>query len=255
MPRMDELMGQRFGRLTVIGYHDKNSCGQVRWVCKCDCGNEHVAVGAQLKRLHTKSCGCLQRESRVTSNTTHGMTDSPTYKVWENMRTRCSNPNRKQWKDYGGRGIKVCDRWQQSFEAFLSDMGERPSSKHTIERKDTNGNYEPGNCIWATMQEQNWNRREHHNLTIEGVTKCVGQWASEKGINVETLYNRIKAGTPESELFEPPGVLLTYQGKTLRANEWAKLLGIPKPTICQRLKRGLPVEKVLHVGKHKTGPK
>lgn len=255
MPKLINLLGQKFGKLTVVAFHGQDAKGNSLWLCKCDCGNDYIGVGAQIKRLHSKSCGCIQVSAAQEASRTHGMTGTPTYQSWLNLKTRCLNPNREQWNDYGGRGITVCQRWLDSFEAFYADVGERPSVQHTIERKDTNGNYEPGNCVWATRQEQNRNRRDNRKITVDGVTKCAAQWAEEKGINVETLVKRVQVGTSEKDLFDPPGVLLTYQGKTLRAYEWAKLLGIPKPTICQRLKRGLPVEKVLHVGKHKTGPK
>ena len=124
----------------------------------------------------------------------HQKSNDPVYKVWSKMKCRCTNPNNPKYKDYGGRGIRVCDRWLDSFEAFAADLGERPSSDHSIERNDVNGPYSPDNCRWADRLTQQNNRRDNRYLTWNGRTLTLSQWARETGLHKNTLYNRIRRG-------------------------------------------------------------
>lgn len=156
--RITNILGQKFGRLTVFSYAGLNKYGRACWSCRCDCGNEIIAIGKDLRRNCIKSCGCLQAESRHKS-TSHKMSHTPEHNAWLAMKQRCYNSNNPKYKNWGGRGIRMCQRWLDSFEAFFADMGFRPSPKHSLDRIDTNGNYEPSNCRWATEKEQNENRR------------------------------------------------------------------------------------------------
>jgi hypothetical protein len=170
MAKAIELTGQRFGRLIVINQNiQRTLAGAVRWDCVCDCGEKTTVIGSSLIRCSTTSCGCYQKEIRKviskeavrTANTTHGMRDSLEYNSWHSMIQRCTNTNDSSYKDYGGRGIQVCERWLNSFEVFYEDMGPRPSPDHTLDRRENDGNYEKNNCKWSTRKEQVCNRRNN----------------------------------------------------------------------------------------------
>lgn len=160
MKRGAGLTGERYGRLVVVsevessGYHR-------RWLCRCDCGTVKAFDQGNLRSGASKSCGCLKRDQNVLAkfSRTHGMNKTPEHRAWSSMIQRCTNDKQDSWEDYGGRGIRVCERWIRNFEAFFADMGPRPSPMHTLDRKDANGNYEPGNCRWATRAQQAHTRR------------------------------------------------------------------------------------------------
>lgn len=163
MRKKIDLAGMQFGNLRVLGEAGRSlHQGEVLWKCACSCGKETVVRGQLLRSGGTKSCGCLRGEAAAVSSATHGHTrnyrSSPTYKTWCSMLYRCQDPNYRQAEYYAGRGIRVCDRWQV-FENFLADMGERPEGKTLDRFPDNNGNYEPGNCRWATAKQQVANRR------------------------------------------------------------------------------------------------
>lgn len=177
--------------------NDKYNCA--RWLCDCECGNQTIVDAKHLKSGHTKSCGCYNREHTGEMRRTHGLSNTPTYNVWLGIKNRCENPHEIGYKNYGGRGIKVCDEWH-SFENFLRDMGEKPKGM-SIERKDNNGDYCKDNCKWATRTEQNNNRRNNIILEHDGKIQTMGQWAKQLGIAYCTLKTRYYSGDTGDYLF------------------------------------------------------
>ena len=199
-PRKPMVPETRFDRLMVIGPADPYLWNGIRFprvLCSCDCGNEVTVRESALRSGNTKSCGCLHREvaaETCLSRVAHGLKGIPEYRTWGHIIQRCTNPNNKAWHHYGGRGIRVCDRWRNSIDAFLEDMGRRPGPEYSIDRIDNDGNYEPGNCRWATKKVQQRNKRDNRLITCRGRTQCLGAWAEEAGIRWHTLRERLRRG-------------------------------------------------------------
>lgn len=201
MPNKIVLTGQRFTRL-IVG-QEVRSGGSVRWECTCDCGSVLVVKSQSLKEGWVKSCGCLRREMGVKRFKTHGGSEKPEYWVRVQMIQRCTNPKDKKYKRYGLRGIKVCNRWLESFENFIQDMGDRPSKRHSIERVDNDGNYEKSNCIWATSKTQARNTRRNIFITHDGRTATLAEWSEKSGIKSGALLGRMARGDTGEKLFRP----------------------------------------------------
>ena len=160
------LVGTTFGRLTVKERAQNTARQQAQWLCKCECGGEITVVTVELNRGSTRSCGCLFRDMLLSRNTKHGRHKSAEYNTWCAMKARCNNPNNQDYGRYGGREhnpIKVCDRWLNSFEAFYTDMGDKPSPDHTLDRRNNDGPYAPHNCRWATAVQQANNSRKRRS--------------------------------------------------------------------------------------------
>lgn len=202
------LVGLSFGRLMVIQFSRKDNFGKMMWECKCACGTLKVIVGCDLTRGTTRSCGCLARELSSQRRRKHGCgisgNQAPEYKSWISMRQRCCNQNDEHYPSYGGRGIQVCDRWRESFENFLQDMGPRPYTK-TIGRIDNDGNYEPSNCQWQDSAEQSGNKRNSKLITFNGETACLARMAEKHNIPKGIAKQRISRGwSIERALSTPP---------------------------------------------------
>lgn len=187
--------GDRYGRLTLVERRSSDQAQKALWLVRCDCGNSRVVRYSGLRSGNTKSCGCLSRETSRRHNSKHGHSRamwgqaSPTYNSWSSMVQRCTNPRYNGWHWYGGRGVKVCDRWLD-FEAFLADMGHRPRGR-TLDRIDNQRGYEPGNCRWATPREQGRNTRRCKPLTYRGETLVIREWAERLGISHTTITRRL----------------------------------------------------------------
>lgn len=197
--------GTRFGRLVAIRLVERAARGDNhRWLFTCDCGEEKISGIKNVRGGRTQSCGCLQTERRPFNNRTHGLSASnhAEYRIWLGMRARCENPKTAGYQRYGGRGIKVCDRWK-SFPDFLNDMGARPSPEHSIERIDVNGNYEPFNCKWATRAEQGTNKTNNFRIEFNGITQTLSEWASASGVERRLLAWRIRQGWTLEQALTP----------------------------------------------------
>lgn len=196
MPKKIKLEGSVFGRLIVIKENPvRTNDGKVRWDCKCDCGNIITTSGGNLRSGDTKSCGCLEHDNLVERNLKHGKCGTREYTIWKGIRQRCYNKNEPHYADYGGRGISVCDRWNESFENFLQDMGLSPSLTHSIDRINNSGNYEPSNCFWATKKEQGGNKRNNRIILFNGKKMILQDWADHLKIPVSTLHFALKTSS------------------------------------------------------------
>lgn len=198
-----DLTGQRFGLLTVIRKSGSKPYGGYSYLCRCDCGTEReISSGSLSRKNGSRSCGCLGRAKLIKRSTSHGLHKHPVYKCWNSMIERCLNPRHTYYARYGGRGIKVCERWR-NFEGFRDDMLSTWFEGATVERKDVNGDYEPSNCTWATRADQNRNRSNTVWLTHNGETKRIMEWAVALNLSHHIIRNRLAAGLPVDEILAP----------------------------------------------------
>lgn len=197
-----DITGHKYGRLIAISNTGRKCLRNYIWKFRCDCGKEVEIASGEVRRGKTVSCGCYRKEissihaKKIQSigaktNEKHLMSKTPTFVSWDSMKQRCLNDRHKSYKDYGGRGIKVCPEWINSFESFLSDMGARPKNS-TLDRINTNGNYESTNCRWASGEEQANNKRSSKLIEFEGKLQTSVQWAREYGLCSKVLLYRLK---------------------------------------------------------------
>lgn len=193
MVALIDIAGQRFGAWTVLHKATDAPARKVAyWECRCDCGTVRDVDGGRLRKGLSESCGCQAPEKIGAAHVKHGLYGTLTYRIWRGMKQRCQNPKARDYSDYGGRGIAVCERWQR-FENFAADMGEAPAGM-TIERKDNNAGYAPDNCRWATPEEQQLNTRRNRRVAHAGKEQTVTEWAREYGIPSATLFARLNKG-------------------------------------------------------------
>lgn len=189
------MIGKKFGRLTVIKKVGVDNRRYLTWLCKCDCGSEVIVRGVNLRNGNTKSCGCITRERMHKLNLATGECKSRLYRIWICMKTRCTNNKIPQYKDYGGRCISICDEWKHDYKTFRDwALSHGYRDDLSIERINNDGNYEPSNCKWGTLHEQNRNRRSNNMITFNGKTQCALDWALEFGMKPNTLFARFHRG-------------------------------------------------------------
>jgi len=196
------LVGLKFGRLTVLSLDKTDTTKNSKWFCLCDCGVKTSVYRPCLVQNHTKSCGCFSVEQFKIRSTTHGMSNTPAYKRWEDMHTRCYNSNTRSYKNYGGRGITVCKEWH-CFEAFYSDMGSPPKGM-SLERKNNNEGYNKKNCKWATPKEQSNNRRSNRIVEYKNCKMTLSQLSEKYKLGYKDLYKRLSAGWSIEDAIEIP---------------------------------------------------
>lgn len=208
------IVGKVYGRLTVIGFagfrDHPSGTRSPKWLCRCECGTEKEILAQGFKRGLVQSCGCMMLERARAANTTHGATDRKAekkdrrlYGVWITIKQRCYDATCEEYRNYGGRGIAMCDRWLGSFATFRDDMG-YPPPKHSIERIDNGGNYEPANCKWASAAEQNRNKRNNRRIEYGGERLVLTDWAKRLGCNPCTLSGRIRLGWTDEQVVSVP---------------------------------------------------
>lgn len=260
MGRFEDITGQKFGRLTAINY-----AGDRKWLFKCDCGKEKIIRTNDVKSGRTQSCGCYGREKINEACTTHNMSKTRLYSVYASMKQRCFNEKVAEYKNYGGRGIKICDEWlgKNGFENFYNwamQNGYDESAKRgecTIDRENNDGNYCPENCRWVTQDVQAGNKRKPE-LLICGEKHTLKEWSDITGLTVATIRQRIKSGWKDEEIISipkkderenkiihPKSKELTFKGETHTLVEWSKITGISNKILAERLRMGYSEEDVL----------
>lgn len=202
-----DITNQKFNRLTVLGPIGRSKSRQIVWLCLCECGKFSTVQGDDLRRNHTKSCGCFNLEVCSSRQTTHNLSKTPIYETWCHIIGRCTLPSDKAWKNYGGRGISICKEWRENFQIFYDQVSclENYGKKgYTLDRIDNEGNYAPENVRWATRKTQCRNTRRNRIITFNNESKCLSEWAENIGISPDALDRRYRAGwSVERMLTEP----------------------------------------------------
>lgn len=197
MPKLIDRTGARYGRLLVLEFAGRNEKKHPIWRCQCDCGSVIILKSHALTE-GTESCGCLHKEVVRDTFKKHGASRSPEYVAWQAMKARCFNAKGNAYRHYGARGVTVCERWKNSFENFFDDMGPRPSAQHSLDRFPNNdGNYEPGNCRWATKKEQDFNKRSTVILDCGGVPMTTLEASARFGVPIKRINERRSEGWPD----------------------------------------------------------
>lgn len=199
MSKLIDLTGKTFNRLAVIERAENAKSGLPRWKCQCSCGNIKIVQGGHLRTKHTQSCGCIHKECQKKRLTKHGMCGTPEYRSWYHMLDRCYNPNDSEFKNYGARGITVCNEWRNGFSGFYNDMKKKPSPQYTLERIDNNKGYFKENCRWATWKEQSLNRRNNHRVKLHEWDLTITEWAQFVGLKPHVIFQRLYQKWPPAK--------------------------------------------------------
>ena len=237
------MIGKTFGRLTVIERRTSNKAGNAMFLCECSCGTEKTVMAVSLRNGNTQSCGCLRIERVKQAVTTHSMSKHPLMSVWDGMMRRCYKMSARYYKDYGGRGIVVCERWHAAGN-FIADNKKLYRPGRSLDRIDNDGPYSPENCQWSTSAQQARNKRNNRLLTYRGKTQCVTDWAKEIGVAPEVLFSRIlrygwstkKALTTRPNKAKSAPHMISFKGRTQSLMAWSRELGINYQTLSMRLK-------------------
>lgn len=203
MPKLIDLTGRRFGRLTVVSLGEKSGVS-TRFFCRCDCGSAGLFFSNNLRRGLSQSCGCARAEQTALRNTTHGLARTDTHEIWCGMLKRCTNSRSKNFGGYGGRGIAVCKRWE-SFEGFLADMGPRPPGM-SLDRIDNDGNYSRENCRWATRHQQANNTRTNRHVEHDGIRRTLMEWSRATGLDRKLISCRLDRGWGAERALSTPAI-------------------------------------------------
>lgn len=242
------MLGKKFGRLTVLKELSKRTREHKVYVCMCDCGFSTTVVGSSLRSGNSRSCGCVKVEKFLKRITTHGMSRTPEYKVWSAIKDRCLNKKNVRYKYYGGRGIRLCNRWKL-FKNFISDMGVRPSKLYSIDRINNNNWYSKDNCRWVTRRTQDLNKSNNRILTHMGSSHTISEWSNITGISLPTISSRLSSGWSVEKTLTAPiqkEELITYNGLSLSRKDWAKRLGSSYVGFIEkRLSRGWSLDRAL----------
>ena len=208
-----DLVGERFGSLVVTSRAENSRTGKTMWLCQCDCGEKKVIFATSLTRGLTRSCGCLNKSVAMERMRKHQLSGHRLYRIWTDMKKRCTNPSCKSFANYGGRGIKVCPQWENNFQLFYTwSLLHGYSDNLSLDRIDVNGDYHPDNCRWVDKLTQTNNCRTNHYLTFDGKTQSIAEWARELGVSDSVIRQRLsKLGWSVEKTLTTP--LLRYYKK------------------------------------------
>lgn len=254
--RQGKIIDTRVGRLTVIQDRSERRGARFSRVLdlKCFCGKTFTSLKTSIKSGATKSCGCYhiyKSTSRIVSmNTKHGMTGSSEYNIWSSMKARCYNTSNISYKNYGHRGIKVCEAWKDDFSKFIRDVGPRPSKRHSLDRVDNNGDYSPTNCVWSLPEVQQNNKSNNRIINYDGRSMTLAQWSRELCVGHTTLDNRLKKWGTKKALTKAAPIklqktMLEYSGLSKPLSEWARLHKLSTNCVKYRLSIGMTVDEAL----------
>lgn len=257
MPAFIDLTGCVFGRLTVLNKHGNQKPTQ--WLCRCECGELTIINSSNLRTGNTTSCGCFNREKAGERLRTHGLSGTPEYVSWCNIKDRCYNTSNKSYNYYGGRGITMCSEWMASFEQFYTDMGPKPGPEYSIDRIDNDKGYEPGNCRWATHAEQANNQQSNRRIEFRGQEMSFNELAILTDIPRDLLYKRVHVHGMDIETAvtkeKPEPILVEHNGQKKRLSQLAQDLEIDDGTLRSRIRRGWTIERIITTPVHSLSKK